>query len=150
MTAYITEKIVQLQALKKLSLHDNVITGMIPTSLGFLPEVFISSTTNFQVQFLSINALLGLIHVSLTLSPSLTFFALQYNNLSGFIPDTWSGTKLSASVIDPRSQLHFWKDSCLSSPSPSPDYETKPPQTDHQRHNSHSHRGPPRGFTFSV
>ncbi|XWS67302.1 hypothetical protein CRYUN_Cryun05aG0275800 [Craigia yunnanensis] len=104
----ISEKIGQLQALRKLILHDNVLGGSIPPSVGncpalqtldlsnnsltgIIPPSLATSTRLYRLN-LSYNSLLGSIPVRLTRSPSLTILALQHNNLSGSIPDTWVGT----------------------------------------------------------
>ncbi|KAJ6750404.1 hypothetical protein OIU85_000983 [Salix viminalis] len=73
----ISEKIGQLQALRKISLHDNVLGGTVPFSLGFL--------RNLRGVYLFNNRL----SVGLTQSPSLVFLSIQQNNLSGPIPDSW-------------------------------------------------------------
>lgn len=74
----ITEKISQFQALRKLSLHDNVIGGSIPSSLGLLP--------NLRGVQLFNNRLFGSIPPSLGLCPSLQTLDLSNNSLSGTIP----------------------------------------------------------------
>ncbi|OMO84972.1 hypothetical protein CCACVL1_10529 [Corchorus capsularis] len=57
----ISEKIGQLQALRKLSLHDNVLGGPVPRSLGFLP--------NLRGIYLFNNRLSGSIPPSVALDP---------------------------------------------------------------------------------
>lgn len=74
----ITEKISQFQALRKLSLHDNFISGLIPTSLGFLP--------NLRGVQLFNNRLSGSIPPSLGLCPLLQTLDLSHNSLTGTIP----------------------------------------------------------------
>ncbi|XP_059627935.1 probably inactive leucine-rich repeat receptor-like protein kinase IMK2 [Cornus florida] len=74
----ITEKIGQLQALRKLSLHDNLITGSVPSSLGFLP--------NLRGVQLFNNRLSGSIPPSLGSSPLLQTLDLGNNSLTGTIP----------------------------------------------------------------
>lgn len=83
----ITEKIGQLHALRKLSLHDNVIGGEIPQSLGLLP--------NLRGLQLFNNRFSGSIPPSLGLSPALQTLDLSNNLLTGKIPDSISNsTKL--------------------------------------------------------
>ncbi|XP_051121197.1 probable leucine-rich repeat receptor-like protein kinase IMK3 [Andrographis paniculata] len=83
----ITEKIGQFQALRKLSLHDNFISGAIPTSLGFLP--------NLRGLQLFNNRLSGSIPASLGLCPLLQTLDLSNNSLSGAIPGSLvNSTKL--------------------------------------------------------
>ncbi|KAM6583085.1 hypothetical protein CsatB_010087 [Cannabis sativa] len=74
----ITEKICQLQALRKLSLHDNLTGGSIPSTLGFLP--------NLRGVQLFNNRLSGSIPPSLGFSPILQTLDLSNNSLSGTIP----------------------------------------------------------------
>ncbi|KAA8534018.1 hypothetical protein F0562_031535 [Nyssa sinensis] len=74
----ITERIGQLQALRKLSLHDNLIGGPIPSSLGFLP--------NLRGVQLFNNQLSGSIPPSLGFSPLLQTLDLGNNSLTGTIP----------------------------------------------------------------
>ncbi|XP_010534629.1 PREDICTED: probable leucine-rich repeat receptor-like protein kinase IMK3 [Tarenaya hassleriana] len=75
----ITEKIGQLQALRKLSLHDNQLGGSVPLSLGLIP--------NLRGVQLFNNLLSGSIPPSLGSSPLLQTLDLSKNSLSGFIPD---------------------------------------------------------------
>ncbi|KGN50703.1 probable leucine-rich repeat receptor-like protein kinase IMK3 [Cucumis sativus] len=83
----ITEKIGQLQALRKLSLHDNSIGGSIPSSLGLLP--------NLRGVQLFNNRLSGSIPASLGLCPVLQTLHISNNLLTGTIPPTLANsTKL--------------------------------------------------------
>ncbi|XP_062092388.1 probably inactive leucine-rich repeat receptor-like protein kinase IMK2 [Humulus lupulus] len=83
----ITENIGQLQALRKLSLHDNLIGGSIPSALGFLP--------NLRGVQLFNNRLSGSIPPSLGFSPMLQTLDLSNNSLSGTIPPSLANsTKL--------------------------------------------------------
>ncbi|PSR93231.1 Leucine-rich repeat receptor-like protein kinase [Actinidia chinensis var. chinensis] len=98
----ITEKIGQLQALRKLSLHDNFIGGQIPSSLGFIPNLrgvqlfnnrfsgsippSIGSCPLLQTLDFSNNSLTGEIPVSLANSTKLFRLNLSFNLLSGSIP----------------------------------------------------------------
>lgn len=83
----VSEKIGQFQALRKLSLHDNVIGGQIPTSLGFLPSLR-------GVQLFN-NRFSGSIPASLGLCPLLQTIDLANNSLSGPLPFTLvNSTKL--------------------------------------------------------
>ena len=83
----ISEKIGQLQALRKLSLHDNVIEGSIPSSLGFLP--------NLRGVQLFNNKLSGSIPPSLGSCPLLQTLDISTNLLTGTIPDSLANsTKL--------------------------------------------------------
>ncbi|GLT78888.1 hypothetical protein SLA2020_504070 [Shorea laevis] len=98
----ITEKIGQLQALRKLSLHDNQIGGSIPQALGFLPnlrgvQLFNNQVTGsippslgscplLQTLDLSNNSLTGNIPESLANSTKLLWLNFSYNSLSGSIP----------------------------------------------------------------
>ncbi|KAF3971730.1 hypothetical protein CMV_004701 [Castanea mollissima] len=83
----ITEKIGQFQALRKLSLHDNVIEGSIPSSLGLLP--------NLRGVQLFNNKLSGSIPPSLGSCPLLQTLDISNNLLTGTIPDSLANsTKL--------------------------------------------------------
>ncbi|KAJ8533109.1 hypothetical protein K7X08_015998 [Anisodus acutangulus] len=74
----ISEKIGQLQALRKLSLHDNVIAGPVPTSLNFLP--------NLRGVYLFNNRLSGSIPPSIGRIPLLQTLDVSNNQLTGTIP----------------------------------------------------------------
>ncbi|KAL0727922.1 hypothetical protein Bca4012_024015 [Brassica carinata] len=74
----ISEKIGQLQSLRKLSLHDNVIAGSVPRSLGFL--------RNLHGVYLFNNRLSGSVPASLGNCPLLQNIDLSNNQLSGIIP----------------------------------------------------------------
>lgn len=83
----LTEKIGQLQALRKLSLHDNAIGGAIPSSLGFIP--------NLRGVQLFNNRFSGSIPSTLGLSSLLQTLDFSNNSLSGAIPPTLANsTKL--------------------------------------------------------
>ncbi|XP_021732561.1 probable leucine-rich repeat receptor-like protein kinase IMK3 [Chenopodium quinoa] len=83
----ITQKIVQFQALRKLSLHDNLITGSIPYTLGLLP--------NLRGVQLFNNRLSGSIPASLGQCPLLQTLDLSHNFLTGKIPPSLANsTKL--------------------------------------------------------
>ncbi|CAK7325934.1 unnamed protein product [Dovyalis caffra] len=98
----ITEKIGQLQELRKLSIHDNVIGGSIPQALGFLPNLrgvqlfnnrlsgsippSLGSCPLLQTLDLSNNLLIGSIPYSLANSTKLFRLNLSHNALSGLIP----------------------------------------------------------------
>ncbi|CAK8574786.1 unnamed protein product [Lathyrus sativus] len=74
----ISEKIGQLQSLRKLSLHDNHLAGSIPFSLGFLP--------NLRGVYLFNNKLSGSIPPSIANCPMLQAFDVSHNSLIGRIP----------------------------------------------------------------
>ncbi|KAL2484899.1 inactive leucine-rich repeat receptor-like protein kinase IMK2 [Abeliophyllum distichum] len=74
----ISEKIGQLRALRKISLHDNVLAGPVPTSLGFLP--------NLRGVYLFNNRLSGLIPPSIGNCPLLQTLDISNNQLTGMIP----------------------------------------------------------------
>uniref|UniRef100_A0A1J3JFR0 Putative inactive leucine-rich repeat receptor-like protein kinase IMK2 n=1 Tax=Noccaea caerulescens TaxID=107243 RepID=A0A1J3JFR0_NOCCA len=76
----ISEKIGQLQNLRKLSLHNNVIAGSVPHSLGYLRSL--------RGVYLFNNRLSGSIPVSLGNCPLLQNLDLSSNQLSGIIPVT--------------------------------------------------------------
>ncbi|XVF24191.1 hypothetical protein REPUB_Repub13aG0106300 [Reevesia pubescens] len=98
----ITEKIGQLQALRKLSLHDNLIGGSIPRALGILPDLrgvqlfnnrlsgsipaTLGSCPLLQTLDLSNNSLTGAIPESLANSTKLYWLNLSFNSFSGSIP----------------------------------------------------------------
>ncbi|KZV34934.1 Nodulation receptor kinase precursor [Dorcoceras hygrometricum] len=83
----ISEKIGQFQALRELSLHDNVIGGLVPYSLGLLP--------NLRDLKLFNNRFSGSIPPSLGFCSFLQTLDLANNSLSGPIPDIFSNlTKL--------------------------------------------------------
>ncbi|KAK4478419.1 hypothetical protein RD792_013889 [Penstemon davidsonii] len=76
----ISEKIGQLQSLRRLSLHDNVLVGPVPTSLGFLP--------NLRGVYLFNNRLSGSIPPSIGNCLILQTLDLSNNRLTGFIPSS--------------------------------------------------------------
>ncbi|XP_033146513.1 probable leucine-rich repeat receptor-like protein kinase IMK3 [Brassica rapa] len=98
----ISEKIGQLQALRKLSLHDNNLGGSIPLSLGLIPnlrgvQLFNNRLTGsipaslgasrfLQTLDLSNNLLSEAIPTSLADSTKLLRLNLSFNSLSGQIP----------------------------------------------------------------
>ncbi|RWR81269.1 Protein kinase domain-containing protein [Cinnamomum micranthum f. kanehirae] len=98
----IAEKVGQLAALRKLSLHDNLIEGPIPSTLGLLPNLkgvtlfnnrlsgsippSIGSCPLLQTLDLSNNLLTGTIPESLSNSTRLYRLNLSYNGFSGQIP----------------------------------------------------------------
>ncbi|KAJ6755651.1 LEUCINE-RICH REPEAT RECEPTOR-LIKE PROTEIN KINASE IMK3-RELATED [Salix purpurea] len=83
----ISEKIGQLQALRKISLHDNVLGGTVPFSLGFL--------RNLRGVYLFNNRLSGSIPPSLGNCPVLQSLDLSNNSLTGSIPPSLANsTKL--------------------------------------------------------
>ncbi|KAE8714845.1 leucine-rich repeat receptor-like protein kinase IMK2 [Hibiscus syriacus] len=98
----ITEKIGQLQALRKLSLHDNLIQGSIPRALGILPDLrgvqlfnnrlsgsipaTLGSSLFLQTLDLSNNSLTGVIPESLANSTKLYRLNLSFNSFSGSVP----------------------------------------------------------------
>ncbi|CAI0398017.1 unnamed protein product [Linum tenue] len=98
----LTDKIGQLQALRKLSLHDNVVTGTIPQTLGVLPDLrglqlfnnrfsgsippTLGSCRLLQNLDLGNNLLAGRIPDRLANATKLFRINLSYNSLSGPIP----------------------------------------------------------------
>lgn len=98
----ISEKIGQLQALRKISLHDNILAGPVPTALGFLPNLrgvylfnnrlsgsippMIGNSPALQTLDLSNNQLTGTIPPSLSKSTKIYRLNLSYNALSGRVP----------------------------------------------------------------
>ncbi|OAY41553.1 probably inactive leucine-rich repeat receptor-like protein kinase IMK2 [Manihot esculenta] len=76
----ISEKIGQLHALRKISMHDNVLAGSVPLSLGFLP--------NLRGVYLFNNRLSGSIPPSLGRSPMLQTLDVSNNSLTGSIPSS--------------------------------------------------------------
>ncbi|XP_020237221.1 probably inactive leucine-rich repeat receptor-like protein kinase IMK2 [Cajanus cajan] len=98
----ITDKIGQLQGLRKLSLHDNLIGGSIPSTLGLLPnlrgvQLFNNKLTGsipsslgycplLQSLDLSNNLLTGTIPYSLANSTKLYWLNLSFNSFSGPLP----------------------------------------------------------------
>ncbi|XP_061375841.1 probably inactive leucine-rich repeat receptor-like protein kinase IMK2 [Gastrolobium bilobum] len=102
----ISEKIGQLQALRKLSLHDNVLVGPVPWSLGFLPNLrgvylfnnrlsgsippSIGNCPLLQSLDISNNSLNGKIPSNLANSTRIFRINLSFNSLSGSIPSSFS------------------------------------------------------------
>ncbi|GMI72622.1 inflorescence meristem receptor-like kinase 2 [Hibiscus trionum] len=102
----ITEKIGQLQALRKLSLHDNLIQGSIPRALGILPDLrgvqlfnnrlsgsipaTLGSCPLLQTLDLGNNSLTGVIPESLANSTKLYRLNLSYNSISGSVPGSFA------------------------------------------------------------
>lgn len=98
----LSEKIGQFQALRKLSLHDNLIGGSIPSSLGYLPNLrgvqlfnnlfsgsvppSLGFSLLLQTLDLSNNSLTGSIPASLVNSTKLFRLNLSFNSFSGSIP----------------------------------------------------------------
>ncbi|KAH6806825.1 inflorescence meristem receptor-like kinase 2 [Perilla frutescens var. frutescens] len=98
----ISDKIGQLQALRRLSLHDNVLVGAIPAALGFLPNLrgvylfnnrfsgaippSISNCQILQTLDLSNNQLTGVIPPNLANSTRFYRLNLSFNGISGPIP----------------------------------------------------------------
>ncbi|XP_058075298.1 probably inactive leucine-rich repeat receptor-like protein kinase IMK2 [Magnolia sinica] len=98
----ISDKVGQLLALRKLSLHDNLIVGQVPSSLGFLPNLrgvslfnnrlsgsipqSIGSCLLLQTLDLSNNSITGSIPESLSNSTRLYRLNLSYNGLAGRVP----------------------------------------------------------------
>ncbi|KAG5060515.1 hypothetical protein AAZX31_01G115000 [Glycine max] len=76
----ISEKISQLQSLRKLSLHDNALGGPVPLTLGLLP--------NLRGVYLFNNKLSGSIPPSLGNCPMLQSLDISNNSLSGKIPSS--------------------------------------------------------------
>ncbi|XP_042016198.1 probable leucine-rich repeat receptor-like protein kinase IMK3, partial [Salvia splendens] len=74
----ISERIVELQSLRRLSLHDNFLVGSIPATLGFLP--------NLRGLYLFNNRLSGFLPPSISNSPHLQTIDLSNNQLTGAIP----------------------------------------------------------------
>ncbi|KAJ6699420.1 LEUCINE-RICH REPEAT RECEPTOR-LIKE PROTEIN KINASE IMK3-RELATED [Salix purpurea] len=98
----ISEKIGQLQALRKISLHDNVLGGIVPRSLGLLHNLrgvylfnnrlsgsippSIGNCPVLQTLDVSNNSLFGTIPPSLANSTRLYRLNLSFNSLMGSIP----------------------------------------------------------------
>ncbi|KAJ3680895.1 hypothetical protein LUZ60_015384 [Juncus effusus] len=98
----LTERLGQLTSLRRISLHDNFITGPIPSSIGFLPDLRglylfnnrfsglipaeIGNCLNLQALDVSNNSLIGEIPFSIANSSRLYRLNLGFNNLSGGIP----------------------------------------------------------------
>lgn len=82
----ISEKISQLQALRKISLHDNVLAGSVPWALGFLPKL--------RGVYLFNNRLSGSIPSSIGNCLLLQTLDLSNNALSGTIPSLENSTRL--------------------------------------------------------
>lgn len=99
---HITEKIGQLTALRKLSLHDNSLGGQIPQAIGFLPDLrgvylfnnqlsgsippSIGNCLMLQALDVSNNSITGSFPATISNSSKLYRLNLSYNNLSGPIP----------------------------------------------------------------
>lgn len=100
----ISNKIGQLQSLRKLSLHDNALIGPIPWSLGLLPNLrgvylfnnklsgsippSLGNCPMLQSLDISNNALTGKIPPSLANSSRIFRINLSFNSLSGSIPSS--------------------------------------------------------------
>lgn len=102
----ISEQIGQLQALRRLSIHDNLLGGPVPTSLGFLPDLrgvhlfnnrlsgfvpaSIGNCPSLQNLDLGNNQLIGIIPPSLVNSTRIYRLNLSYNAISGSIPNSFT------------------------------------------------------------
>ncbi|KAL1539496.1 putative leucine-rich repeat receptor-like protein kinase imk3 [Salvia divinorum] len=102
----ISDRIVELQSLRRLSLHDNFLVGPIPATLGFLPNLrglylfnnrlsgslppSISNCPQLQTIDISNNQLTGVIPPNLANSTRLYRLNLSYNSFSGSIPPNLS------------------------------------------------------------
>ncbi|XP_006649935.2 probably inactive leucine-rich repeat receptor-like protein kinase IMK2 [Oryza brachyantha] len=100
----LSDKVGQLTALRKLSLHDNALGGQLPASLGFLQELRglylfnnrfagavppqLGGCALLQTLDLSGNFLSGAIPASLANATKLFRLNLAYNNLSGAVPSS--------------------------------------------------------------
>nr|XP_011466444.1 PREDICTED: probably inactive leucine-rich repeat receptor-like protein kinase IMK2 isoform X1 [Fragaria vesca subsp. vesca] len=82
----ISEKIGQLQGLRKLSLHDNVLGGPVPLALGLLP--------NLRGVYLFNNRLSGTVPASIGNCHLLQTLDLSNNALNGSIPSLANSTRL--------------------------------------------------------
>ncbi|KAF0902255.1 hypothetical protein E2562_014489 [Oryza meyeriana var. granulata] len=100
----LSDKVGQLTALRKLSLHDNALGGQLPASLGFLPDLRgvylfnnrfagavppqLGGCALLQTLDLSGNFLSGTIPSSLANATRLFRLNLAYNNLTGAVPSS--------------------------------------------------------------
>ncbi|KAE9618186.1 hypothetical protein Lal_00041874 [Lupinus albus] len=100
----ISDKIGQLQSLRKISFHDNLLTGPIPYSLGFLPNLrgvylfnnmlsgsippSIGNCIMLQSLDVSNNLLIGKIPPNLSNSSRIYRINLSFNSLHGSIPSS--------------------------------------------------------------
>ncbi|KAL6901919.1 hypothetical protein ACP4OV_004795 [Aristida adscensionis] len=100
----LSDKVGQLAALRRLSLHDNAIGGQLPAALGFLPELrgvylhnnrfagavppALGGCALLQTLDLSGNLLSGSVPPALANATRLYRINLSYNNLSGVVPSS--------------------------------------------------------------
>ncbi|KAH6777918.1 inflorescence meristem receptor-like kinase 2 [Perilla frutescens var. hirtella] len=100
----ISDRIGLLRSLRRLSLHDNALTGPIPASLGLLPELrgvylfnnrlsgsippTFGNSLNLQILDLSNNELTGIIPPNLANSSRLFRLNLSFNKISGLVPSS--------------------------------------------------------------
>ncbi|CAN6289733.1 unnamed protein product [Urochloa humidicola] len=100
----LSDKVGQLTALRRLSLHDNIIGGQIPAAVGFLRDLrgvylhnnrfagavppALAGCALLQTLDLSGNYLSGSIPSALANATRLYRINLAYNNLSGVVPDS--------------------------------------------------------------
>ncbi|KAL5219399.1 hypothetical protein ABZP36_020083 [Zizania latifolia] len=111
----LSDKVGQLTALRKLSLHDNALGGQLPASLGFLRELRgiylfnnrfagavppqVGSCTLLQTLDFSGNFLSGTIPASLAGATRLFRLNLAYNNLSGAVPSSLTSLPFLESLL---------------------------------------------------